>query len=264
MLEAHGHNIRFVFTDGEAPYNQNLRDWAAATGTPNITVAPGQSHMQQLLNDKVDLLFSVEYPWKIPCANLPFKTVNVHPSMLPHGRGPNPVSWSILKYPEHAGVTLHKLADEFDTGDIIHQESMVLTDDEYLQEYLARLEEKIPEMISHLCQQFDDLYETATAQDEGSYWPKLTLNDRKLNWHTDTADLKRIIRAFGDFGVVVVIETDILLVRDVQVLKYTSEHSPGTLFKEDEKNYYIAVQDGLCAVPKAGILERSKLAKKGV
>jgi len=44
---------------------------------------------------------------------------NVHPSYLPFNRGPHPVQWSLIKGDSFTGVTLHKMNNQFDCGDII-------------------------------------------------------------------------------------------------------------------------------------------------
>lgn len=259
VLQACGHEICHIFTDGEEVYNQDIRRWAVAAKVPQSGIKPGTIQMQKLMNERIDLLFSVEYPWKIPCEDYPFKTLNVHPSLLPHGRGPNPISWSLLKYPQHAGITFHKLASEFDTGDIVSQKQMSIKHNDDLDSYLQRLENEIPELLFALCKNFDDLYDNATPQTEGSYWPKLSLDDRKLTWSMSIVDMQKIIRASGKFGVVVIIDQWILLVRGVECLAHKSEHQAGTLFKEDDTDYYIAALDGICRIPKGGILERTKL-----
>jgi len=259
VWQANGHTISHLFTDGEETYNGQIRQWAEAKGIQHFNSKPSNSDMQQLLNDKVDLLFSVEYPWKIPCSDFPFKTINVHPSLLPHGRGPNPISWSLLKYPQHAGISLHQLADAFDTGDIVYQEAVKLNTTQNFDDYLTLLETKIPELVAHLCQNFDEMYNNAKPQSGGSYWPKLTLNDRKISWQMTTDEITRIIRATGKFGIVTIIEDQIHLVKDVKCQSGNVPYSPGTIFNEDAKYYYIAVSDGQCIVPKSGILESTKL-----
>jgi len=50
--------------------------------------------------------------------------INVHPSLLPKYRGPNPLYW-VLKYRESVtGITVHYVDAGIDTGDVILQESM--------------------------------------------------------------------------------------------------------------------------------------------
>ena len=51
--------------------------------------------------------------------------LNLHPSLLPIGRGSNPISWSIIdKQPQ--GITLHLIDQKLDTGDVIFQKKLKL------------------------------------------------------------------------------------------------------------------------------------------
>jgi methionyl-tRNA formyltransferase len=47
--------------------------------------------------------------------------VNVHPSMLPKNRGPDPIGWTLRSGERHTGVTIHLLAGKADAGDILAQ-----------------------------------------------------------------------------------------------------------------------------------------------
>jgi len=50
--------------------------------------------------------------------------VNLHPSLLPAYRGPNPAEWAILNGETETGVTLIKMSAQFDTGEILTQKSL--------------------------------------------------------------------------------------------------------------------------------------------
>ncbi len=47
--------------------------------------------------------------------------VNVHPSLLPEGRGPAPVFWTLRLGQRRTGVTIHVLEDQADAGPILAQ-----------------------------------------------------------------------------------------------------------------------------------------------
>lgn len=47
--------------------------------------------------------------------------LNLHPSLLPEYRGPNPIQQQLARRADRFGVTLHLLNDRFDQGDIIAQ-----------------------------------------------------------------------------------------------------------------------------------------------
>ncbi|AYV80424.1 MAG: hypothetical protein Harvfovirus1_49 [Harvfovirus sp.] len=54
--------------------------------------------------------------------------INVHGSLLPLNRGPNPILWAWLNKTQQ-GVTVHYMNEGVDTGDIIAQKSVVLPTD---------------------------------------------------------------------------------------------------------------------------------------
>lgn len=49
--------------------------------------------------------------------------VNVHPSLLPARRGPNPFYWVIAEGDARTGVTFHRIDEGIDTGDLLLQEA---------------------------------------------------------------------------------------------------------------------------------------------
>ena len=53
---------------------------------------------------------------------------NIHPSLLPNFRGPNPLFWQFRDGVSEFGVTLHRMDDEFDTGDIVSQKTAEMQD----------------------------------------------------------------------------------------------------------------------------------------
>lgn len=53
-----------------------------------------------------------------------FGGFGVHPSLLPRHRGPDPTTWAILSGDDVTGVTVHRIAAEYDTGAILDQETL--------------------------------------------------------------------------------------------------------------------------------------------
>lgn len=51
--------------------------------------------------------------------------LNIHPSLLPNYKGVDPVFFALLDQNKKIGVTLHKMADTFDSGEILMQKSIV-------------------------------------------------------------------------------------------------------------------------------------------
>lgn len=54
--------------------------------------------------------------------------INVHWSLLPKNRGPNPIQWAIINNEKKTGITIHYIDENIDTGDIITQKEVVIED----------------------------------------------------------------------------------------------------------------------------------------
>lgn len=65
------------------------------------------------------------FPMKLPAAVLelpPLGVLNLHPSLLPRDRGPDPLFWTFHRGDRETGVTVHLMTDRFDAGPILRQE----------------------------------------------------------------------------------------------------------------------------------------------
>lgn len=77
-----------------------------------------------------DILVSASYGVKIPWETIQkakYGGINVHPSILPHWRGADPVPWAILSGDHQIGVTVVTLSESFDEGKILAQEKIPIT-----------------------------------------------------------------------------------------------------------------------------------------
>jgi methionyl-tRNA formyltransferase len=71
------------------------------------------------------------FPYRIPVSLLalpPLGWLNMHPSLLPAHRGPEPLFWTFRAGEPRTGVTIHFMDQRFDTGDIAAQGSIDLPD----------------------------------------------------------------------------------------------------------------------------------------
>jgi len=64
--------------------------------------------------------------WKLP----KYGTFNLHASLLPQYRGAAPINWAIIRGEEETGLTTFFINDGIDTGAIIHQQKIKITQDD--------------------------------------------------------------------------------------------------------------------------------------
>lgn len=91
-----------------------------------------ESWIEELRSYEADLQIVVafrmlpEVVWSMP----PMGTFNLHASLLPEYRGAAPINWAVINGEKRTGVTTFFLQHEIDTGAIIMQRSIELTDDD--------------------------------------------------------------------------------------------------------------------------------------
>ena len=61
-----------------------------------------------------------EVVWQMPSLG----TINLHASMLPKYRGAAPINWALINGEKESGVTTFFIQKDIDTGNIIHQEKI--------------------------------------------------------------------------------------------------------------------------------------------
>ena len=69
------------------------------------------------------------FPWRIPASLLAIPQHgwwNLHPSLLPAYRGPDPLYWQQQAGETRTGITLHQMDEEFDTGPILAAATVTL------------------------------------------------------------------------------------------------------------------------------------------
>ncbi len=149
LAEARGDRIVAVYTRRErspCPHFAcaNLADEARRRGIPVTEDAlPGEdgADWKTFASRGVDVLASVGYHRKIAqrVADAAAHAINIHPSLLPRYRGPNPVNWALLAGERATGVTLHRLTQSMDGGEVLLQREIEIRADDTSGTLRARL-----------------------------------------------------------------------------------------------------------------------------
>jgi methionyl-tRNA formyltransferase len=100
---------------------------AAAAGIPVVWVTSAAEATDAIRSVAPEVAVAACFPWRLPHAareTPPLGILNVHPSLLPAGRGPEPVFWTLRRGERTTGVTVHRMDAGFDTGPIVTQAQM--------------------------------------------------------------------------------------------------------------------------------------------
>jgi methionyl-tRNA formyltransferase len=106
-----------------------IQRFAAAAGISVVWVKSAAEATETIQRIAPEVAVAACFPWRLPRAALetpPLGILNVHPSLLPAGRGPEPVFWTLRRGEPVTGVTIHRMDPGFDTGPIVAQAQMLV------------------------------------------------------------------------------------------------------------------------------------------
>jgi len=191
--------------------------------------------------------------------------INLHPSLLPRWRGCAPVSAAILAQDTETGITIQRIAQKMDTGDILMQKVIPLKGDETADSLLQLTANEGGKMLSDVLCQIDAGKEHAVKQSENgaSYSELLKKEDGLIDWNESALSISAKIRAFNPWpGAFTCANGKILRILDAAIYtgnldcfdeeNYTKNNAPGTILCADRKKG-ILIQCG------EGILVAKKL-----
>ena len=251
ILIRSGHEIVSIYTGESGIHTDRVIRSAKQKQIPLCFDKPDQQQMETLVQAGVELFLSAEYPWKIPVPDHLKYAVNIHPTMLPDGRGPTPLPSLILNHPEHAGITLHKMTNKFDEGEILLQKKLIPDEHESFDTLSAKLYLEVPHLLDKLLSNIDHYYLNATKQKNGSYWEKIPHKHQTIDWNRPTAKVLRQCRAFGSLGVYAEIQGQICLVTAAEGATFQHGVKAGELVSIDENRLVVASSDGLISIPRS-------------
>ncbi len=164
--------------------------------------------IEKVRSKNADIAIVASYNKKFPKVLLDsFKigVVNSHPSLLPMYRGGNPYFYPILNNDKATGVTLHFMDENYDTGDIIFQQTVPLLPYETMGTLFNRTNfifaQSHVEMVTFL-EQGNTL--PRKPQNKTDKYPKGDMileqrGDTRINWTNDASFVERFIRACNPF-----------------------------------------------------------------
>jgi len=177
--------------------------------------------------------------------------INVHPSLLPKYRGPNPYSMPILNRERETGVTLHFMDENFDTGDIILQKKISISEVETMGTIFNRTNVLALEMLLETIKKFETEELKREKQPEGNFIKGEVFPEDALyiDYENTAQQINHLIRALNPF---ILARTDfrgttVKLLSANVIDDFSQREVAGTIVKIEKDKFYIATGKGLIA-----------------
>ncbi len=147
-----------------------------------------------------DVILSINYLFIInsDIIRLPRKyAINFHGSLLPKYRGRTPHIWSIINNEKETGITAHRIIEECDKGEIIHQEKIRILPDTTGGNILDQFINLYPLIIQKVINMIEEDQVVLIEQDEtkATWFGKRTPDDGEINWNWQKERIYNWVRA---------------------------------------------------------------------
>jgi methionyl-tRNA formyltransferase len=143
-----------------------------------------------------------EIVWKMPKLG----TINLHASLLPQYRGAAPINWAIINGEKETGVTTFKLQHEIDTGNILLQQKIKISDDENageLHDEMKMVGAKllVKTMNGLLDGSVKEINQATISnqQPEIKHAPKIFTETCKIDWNKSAFEIHNLIRGLSPY-----------------------------------------------------------------
>ena len=252
-LLAGQHDVYRVFTfpcDNQFNFNQYVREICKKHHLPLSEQRLDISVVKELENERCELIITAGYRYKVPdLSKSAIRGINVHPSLLPCGRGIWPLPWTILTSQQQSGITIHKLSQEYDAGDILLQRSFPLMPDETLESLSAKAQLLAKESLVKVVTDFDYYWADAQPQiGDAVEWGVPDKARRTLDWNLSIENLDRISRAFGKFGCFATFNDNNWIVFKLNAWKQSHTYAIGSVVHKTNTEMIVAARDGLVSL----------------
>ena len=188
--------------------------------------------------------------------------INVHSSLLPKYRGAAPIQWAILRGEVRTGVTIMRLAEELDAGDMLLQREIDIGANETYGELQTRLAALGAETLRDAMVRLHagTLAATSQAHDQATFAPPLEKEQGRVDWSKSAIDIGRQVRAFNPWPAAFThLDGKLLKIHRAHVADATDAgHSPGTVLSAAAE-IRVATGDGVLVLDELQLEGRKRL-----
>jgi methionyl-tRNA formyltransferase len=204
--------------------------------------------------------------WKMP----EYGTFNLHASLLPNYRGAAPINWAIINGETKTGVSTFFIDEKIDTGNIILQEEISISEDETVGELHDKLMTIGSELVVKTLKLIseDTIVTTKQPEIEEKLAPKIFTETCKINWNASVNSIYNLIRGLNPYPTAwttLINNKEEIKVKIFEVKKEVIQHSFTNGFILTSKNELkIAAKDGFIIVKSLQLAGKKKMDIKSL
>jgi len=194
--------------------------------------------------------------------------LNIHASLLPRWRGAAPIERAILEDDRETGISIMKMNEGLDTGDILLDKKCTISNHETAQTLHDTLSNIGANAILETLNMLPTLKARPQQNNEATYAEKVTKDEAQIDWHQSAEKISRVIRAFNPRPIAYTnamakqFKNRVLRIIEAEIVNRQTTNSPGEVIKYDKDVCYIATSNGVINLKKVQLSGKNKVSIK--
>jgi len=222
-----------------------------------------------LLNS--DVMVVVAYGQILPKSILQIPKLgclNIHASLLPRWRGAAPIERAILEGDRETGISIMKMNEGLDTGDIMLDKKCMISNHETAQTLHDTLSNIGANAILETLNMLPTLKARPQQNNEATYAEKVTKDEAQIDWHQSAEQISRVIRAFNPRPIAYTnamakqFNNRVLRIIEAEIVNRQTTNSPGEVIKYDKDVCYVATSSGVISLKKVQLAGKKEVSIK--
>ncbi len=199
-----------------------------------------------LSKEKADFFIVADYGEIIPkdLLALPLSfALCIHPSLLPRYRGSAPIEETVINGDRKSGVTIFKMNEKVDSGDIILQKTVIVNYDDDFFSLSDKLAKEGAALLIEAIRRIEGKNYSLSPQDDklATLTSKLKKEDGRISWENSADDIRNLIRAtLGWPSAYTFYQGMMIKILAVDVIDQEANNSPGVIVNIDKEGIYVA------------------------
>ena len=205
--------------------------------------------LEELASYKADLQIVVAFRmlpvvvWDMPKLG----TYNLHGSLLPRYRGAAPINWAVINGDKYTGVTTFKLKHAIDTGDLMYQKKVQITEDDNAGSVHDKMMIAGADLILKTVKSIGSGDYKTFPQDESqvSKAPKIFHETCEIDFNRSSDEIYNFVRGLSPYpGAWMTLDGLEMKVFDTERSFEDNLATAGTIITDDKRYIKIAASDG--------------------
>lgn len=254
-----------------APVPPPVKEMAVRYGIPVFQPSSLRTPevLEALASKKPDLIIVTAYGRIVPkdILDLPkYGCINEHASILPAYRGAAPIQWSILDGQKKTGVSIMKMDEGLDTGDILAVSEVEIAPDETSGTLFDKMSEIGAGLLVETIEKIENGTCTRTPQPKNSttaYARMIKKSDGEIDWNRPAAQIECLVRGMSPWpSAYTKLNGKLLKVWKAKVEQCDKKTTPGEILSVSEEGIRVMTGENILVLQEIQLEGKKRMDHK--